>query len=109
MALVISEQTCTDRHLLSFPTRRSSDLSRTSDGSATFTIVTSMLMISAARQSAKRIRPLRRGVVARSEEHTSELQSPVQLVCRLLLEKKQLAEVFGESGTHARSAFGAAH
>src|SRR5690348_18220411 len=25
---------------------------------------------------------------ARSEEHTSELQSPVQLVCRLLLEKK---------------------
>src|SRR6266487_3473047 len=24
----------------------------------------------------------------RSEEHTSELQSPVQLVCRLLLEKK---------------------
>src|SRR5690348_13361245 len=27
-------------------------------------------------------------VGARSEEHTSELQSPVQLVCRLLLEKK---------------------
>src|SRR5690348_17730414 len=27
---------------------------------------------------------------ARSEEHTSELQSPVQLVCRLLLEKKNL-------------------
>src|SRR5438876_3915035 len=25
---------------------------------------------------------------ARSEEHTSELQSPVHLVCRLLLEKK---------------------
>src|SRR4051794_41760025 len=25
----------------------------------------------------------------RSEEHTSELQSPVHLVCRLLLEKKQ--------------------
>src|SRR5690348_17728893 len=25
----------------------------------------------------------------RSEEHTSELQSPVQLVCRLLLEKKK--------------------
>src|SRR5438876_7634098 len=24
----------------------------------------------------------------RSEEHTSELQSPVQIVCRLLLEKK---------------------
>src|SRR5690348_17467347 len=27
----------------------------------------------------------------RSEEHTSELQSPVHLVCRLLLEKKKLA------------------
>src|SRR5690348_17807856 len=28
-------------------------------------------------------------VGARSEEHTSELQSPVHLVCRLLLEKKK--------------------
>src|SRR5690348_18426764 len=28
-------------------------------------------------------------VVQRSEEHTSELQSPVHLVCRLLLEKKK--------------------
>src|SRR5256885_12759967 len=28
-------------------------------------------------------------VVRRSEEHTSELQSPCNLVCRLLLEKKQ--------------------
>src|SRR5690348_17434931 len=27
----------------------------------------------------------------RSEEHTSELQSPVQLVCRLLLEKTKAA------------------
>src|SRR5688500_19102667 len=27
-------------------------------------------------------------VVVRSEEHTSELQSPCKLVCRLLLEKK---------------------
>src|SRR5690348_18090711 len=30
----------------------------------------------------------RDGATERSEEHTSELQSPVQLVCRLLLEKK---------------------
>src|SRR5690348_17635817 len=30
-----------------------------------------------------------RGVNVRSEEHTSELQSPVHLVCRLLLEKKK--------------------
>src|SRR5258708_11159414 len=29
------------------------------------------------------------GVVLRSEEHTSELQSPDHLVCRLLLEKKK--------------------
>src|SRR2546426_3560086 len=29
------------------------------------------------------------GAVVRSEEHTSELQSPCNLVCRLLLEKKK--------------------
>src|SRR2546426_5340911 len=29
------------------------------------------------------------GVMVRSEEHTSELQSPCNLVCRLLLEKKK--------------------
>src|SRR2546426_12306531 len=28
-------------------------------------------------------------IVVRSEEHTSELQSPCNLVCRLLLEKKK--------------------
>src|SRR5690348_17607523 len=34
--------------------------------------------------------PLQRGRDSwRSEEHTSELQSPVHLVCRLLLEKKK--------------------
>src|SRR5256885_2688391 len=33
-----------------------------------------------------------RGV--RSEEHTSELQSPCNLVCRLLLEKKKLLSNF---------------
>src|SRR3989454_9043042 len=31
----------------------------------------------------------RLSVIARSEEHTSELQSPCNLVCRLLLEKKK--------------------
>src|SRR6267154_6781533 len=35
-------------------------------------------------QASIRSRP-----AARSEEHTSELQSPVHLVCRLLLEKKK--------------------
>src|SRR5256885_5193347 len=29
------------------------------------------------------------GITSRSEEHTSELQSPCNLVCRLLLEKKK--------------------
>src|SRR5437764_9622620 len=29
------------------------------------------------------------GLIRRSEEHTSELQSPMYLVCRLLLEKKK--------------------
>src|SRR3989454_5016762 len=32
----------------------------------------------------------RRNHALRSEEHTSELQSPCNLVCRLLLEKKKL-------------------
>src|SRR5438876_8804543 len=33
--------------------------------------------------------PLSTSEANRSEEHTSELQSPVHLVCRLLLEKKK--------------------
>src|SRR5256885_9993213 len=33
-------------------------------------------------------------VCGRSEEHTSELQSPCNLVCRLLLEKKKLVILF---------------
>src|SRR2546426_6074664 len=33
-------------------------------------------------------RALSAGTLVRSEEHTSELQSPCNLVCRLLLEKK---------------------
>src|SRR5256885_10038574 len=33
-------------------------------------------------------------VVQRSEEHTSELQSPCNLVCRLLLEKKKKQQIF---------------
>src|SRR2546426_7715513 len=35
---------------------------------------------------------------SRSEEHTSELQSPCNLVCRLLLEKKNCAARRGEGG-----------
>src|SRR5256885_14548615 len=33
----------------------------------------------------------------RSEEHTSELQSPCNLVCRLLLEKKNIAHLIPSS------------
>src|SRR5438552_2193394 len=36
------------------------------------------------------LRPLLEALLARSEEHTSELQSPDHLVCRLLLEKKNI-------------------
>src|SRR5258706_10642646 len=35
--------------------------------------------------------------VARSEEHTSELQSLTNLVCRLLLEKKKVCSMSGYS------------
>src|SRR6266487_4915590 len=41
-----------------------------------------------SRPLAPRQRLAVRGCAGRSEEHTSELQSPVHLVCRLLLEKK---------------------
>src|SRR5256885_12056211 len=34
----------------------------------------------------------------RSEEHTSELQSPCNIVCRLLLEKKKMK--YKSTGTH---------
>src|SRR5256885_4157650 len=35
------------------------------------------------------VKPSREREYGRSEEHTSELQSPCNLVCRLLLEKKK--------------------
>src|SRR2546426_8706304 len=47
---------------------------------------TSTLTVSPRRNSAG-TRP------SRSEEHTSELQSPCNLVCRLLLEKKKISTV----------------
>src|SRR6202030_4658253 len=40
------------------------------------------------------------GAKKRSEEHTSELQSPCNLVCRLLLEKKKKKN----NGRHVRGA-----
>src|SRR5947208_8007051 len=41
--------------------------------------------------------PRPRGFLSRSEEHTSELQSPDHLVCRLLLEKKNKTKTPHES------------
>ena len=38
--------------------------------------------------------PVGRVVNIRSEEHTSELQSPMYLVCRLLLEKKKNNKIY---------------
>src|SRR2546428_9347699 len=48
----------------------------------------------AVRPHAPRRRP------GRSEEHTSELQSRSDLVCRLLLEKKKKATTTASSATH---------
>src|SRR2546422_5934141 len=50
-----------------------------------------------ARRSSAAARAPGAGVRDRSEEHTSELQSRLHLVCRLLLEKKKKKE------RHARS------
>src|SRR2546426_4913798 len=44
------------------------------------------------RQPASQAHRPERKIAERSEEHTSELQSPCNLVCRLLLEKKKKAQ-----------------
>src|SRR5688572_30960849 len=43
---------------------------------------------------------LHRAVHERSEEHTSELQSQSNLVCRLLLEKKKNDNIHTQPATH---------
>src|SRR5690606_41830965 len=40
------------------------------------------------------VQPVLDGLVPRSEEHTSELQSREKLVCRLLLEKKKTKDTY---------------
>src|SRR5688500_19598505 len=59
--------------LHSFPTRRSSDLDPIPDAEGAF--------------RPQRVQSLMTCPLDRSEEHTSELQSPCNLVCRPLLEK----------------------
>src|SRR5207244_12322663 len=66
------------RDLHSFPTRRSSDLMRGPGHTPCAPCRVSTDTTSGASRGAPR-----------SEEHTSELQSPDHLVCRLLLEKKK--------------------
>src|SRR5699024_12496123 len=85
-ALVICSFIYLDRHhpdLHSFPTRRSSDLRKASFHHGKANTQSngrpSNLLVA--------IRILR--FPPRSEEHTSELQSRFDLVCRLLLEKKK--------------------
>src|SRR2546422_7898103 len=55
----------------------------------------------AGNHAATRVPPLGRGTTSRtpprSEEHTSELQSRLHLVCRLLLEKKKWWQEHGYS------------
>src|SRR5690242_20950264 len=82
------------RVLDSFPTRRSSDLVRRRQEHP----AAAAHLDAAARvrdDQLRRHRPRRDRPAClpspRSEEHTSELQSHVNLVCRLLLEKKKVA------------------
>src|SRR5207249_5610281 len=99
------------RPLHSFPTRRSSDLSRdarqrfvTGHDASAFAHGDVMSgierdgreMAKGAGQSAAIAGTQRVAIVLddRSEEHTSELQSRFDLVCRLLLEKKKRHFVF---------------
>src|SRR5437867_10805897 len=88
---------CCDTHprrLPSFPTRRSSDLARTAHFLENHDEprIASLLDFEEHRAASLltlALPGMRQG--ERSEEHTSELQSPYDLVCRLLLEKtKQL-------------------
>src|SRR5437763_10990422 len=74
------------RCLHSFPTRRSSDLKRAALDCDAGELV---FPRSSAAGPRSLLRCLGSGAAVRSEEHTSELQSPMYLVCRLLLEKKK--------------------
>src|SRR5207248_6666235 len=78
---------CVGAHhvLHSFPTRRSSDLSVEGRQLAFYSRTDQPFR---AEISASGTAASGTATLSRSEEHTSELQSPYDLVCRLLLEKK---------------------
>src|SRR5690348_17962538 len=100
--LSISKMQPTPSTLHTFPTRRSSDLSRNRVRSALLASTwirsrcwssSSIVFLCAmSRKYADNIGSSVCVISFRSEEHTSELQSPVHLVCRLLLEKKKQNE-----------------
>src|SRR5690606_41679118 len=53
------------------------------------TVRSSLSNLPSSLTSTTRYRPVSGSIPSRSEEHTSELQSRENLVCRLLLEKKK--------------------
>src|SRR5437868_9059954 len=79
------------RNLHSFPTRRSSDLPMASRRAACSCAFAVFAAICRQHFPVRAIANPRSTL--RSEEHTSELQSRFDLVCRLLLEKKK-ADVY---------------
>src|SRR5437773_12369953 len=83
---------CCPRYLHSFPTRRSSDLLPTSFSSQgpSIRFATASASYRIGRSFVRSIS--RRNGRFRSEEHTSELQSHHDLVCRLMLEKKKAVD-----------------
>src|SRR2546426_5141631 len=58
-------------------------------GFAAWFSFSSSLVVNGSVHKSSRVRTASGVTPARSEEHTSELQSPCNLVCRLLLEKKK--------------------
>src|SRR5437763_17136444 len=81
---------CAHPSLHSFPTRRSSDLHCHCEARTARTISLRTCEADPSRPSALGMtQSLEAAHEPRSEEHTSELQSPMYLVCRLLLEKKK--------------------
>src|SRR5437762_10706933 len=69
--------------------RRYSDSGSTHSSGAAATSVEICAVTAIRRPDGTAARKIQRARRIRSEEHTSELQSPMYLVCRLLLEKKK--------------------